>query len=188
MQLTGANFWEMGSASDNGAKLWNAIKGYDWATGTAPAPLPGDDDEPEPTPTPAPSAKPDIVSRYLSALNSRNANNCAALYESKDSKLFAGNRRFKGRSEIKEFYAALFNKVMPKATFTFRTWSWKGNAYKINWKAAANGKAWSGSESINLNPANPKLILEHYSAIPTKKSIDAEDIVEEDPAHGPIPV
>jgi hypothetical protein len=174
----------MGSANDNGAKLWKAIKGYDWATGNAP-PV-----ESDPNPTPGGNveySKPDIVSRYLAALNSNNANNLAKLYES-NGKLFAGNKKYKGRSEIKGFYGNLFNKIMPKAIFSFRTWSWRGYAYKINWKAVSNGKAWSGSDSINLNPANPKLILEHYSAVPTKKSIDHSDIAEEDVESGPIPV
>jgi hypothetical protein len=185
MKLSGVNFWEMGSANDNGAKLWKAIKGYDWATGNAP-PV-----EPDPNPTPGGNveySKPDIVSRYLAALNSNNANNLAKLYESNNGKLFAGNKKYKGRSEIKGFYGNLFNKIMPKAIFSFRTWSWKGYAYKINWKAVSNGKAWSGSDSINLNPANPKLILDHYSAVPTKKSIDQSDIAEEDVESGPIPV
>ena len=184
MQLPGVNFWEMGSANDNGAKLWKAIKGYDWATGTAPA----TDPDPITPGSNTESPKPDIVSRYLSALNSRNANNLAQLYEGNTSKLFAGNKRYKGRSEIKGFYGNLFNKIMPKATFSFRTWSWKGYAYKINWKAVAGGKAWSGSDTINLNPANPKLILEHYSAVPTKKSISAIDVATEDQEPGPIPV
>lgn len=184
MQLPGVNFWEMGSANDNGARLWKAIQGYDWATGTAPATEP----DPETPGNATESPKPDIVSHLLAALNNHNANNLAALYEGNNGKLFAGNKRYKGRAEIKGFYANLFKTIMPNAMFSFRTWSWRGYAYKINWKAVSNGKAWSGSDSINLNPANPKIILEHYTAAPTRKSIHAEDLAAEDQEPGPIPV
>jgi len=102
--------------------------------------------------------------------------------------LFAGNRRFIGRSKIKGFYSTLFKRVMRNARFSFRTWSWRGNVYKINWRASSDGKTWTGSDTILLNPSNPKLILEHYSAIPVKKSLIANDVITEEPEPGPIPV
>src|SRR3990172_937683 len=185
IKLPGANFWEMGAAKENGGKLWQAIKGYDWATGTAPSP--GNDPAPAPTPAPTPYTTPAIVSRYLAALNSRNTNAAISLYE-KDAKLFAGNRRFIGGSKIKGFYSTLFKRVMRNARFSFRTWSWRGNVYKINWRASSDGKTWTGSDTILLNPSNPKLILEHYSAIPVKKSLIANDVITEEPEPGPIPV
>lgn len=188
MQLPGANFWEMGSANDNGAKLWNTIKGYDWATGTAPAPEPGSDPEPVPTPAPTPASKPDIINRYLAALNSQNANKPTLLYEKNTSKLIGPGKARKGRTEIYAWYNQLFKKIMPKAKFTFRTWSWKGNEYKINWKAVAGSKAWSGSDMIYMSTTNPNLISLHYTSIPGPKSMDAEDLAIEESEPGPIPV
>lgn len=183
MKLAGANFWEMGSANENGAKLWNAIQGYDWATGTAPTPEP----DAEPTPVPeTPSSKPDIINRYLAALNSQNANKPTLLYEKNTSKLIGSGKTRKGRTEIYAWYNQLFKKLMPKATFTFRTWSWKGNEYKINWKAVAGSKAWSGSDTFYLSTTNPNLISLHYTSIPGPKSIDIDEISETEP--GPIPV
>ncbi|MCL5429309.1 MAG: hypothetical protein M1347_05860 [Chloroflexi bacterium] len=187
MQLPGANFWEMGAANDNGAQLWNAIRSYDWATGTAPTPEPGPEPQPVPTPTPPPATKPDILNRYLAALNSQNANKPTLLYEKNTSKLFAGNKKYKGRTEIYAFYNKLFKNVMPKATFSYRTWSWKGNVYKVNWKAISGSRSWMGADTIIMSTTNPNLIDQHYTAIPKSKSIDPDDesIFSE---AGPIPV
>ncbi len=194
MQLPGANFWEMGAAKENGGKLWKTIRGYNWSTGTSitPAPTPGEEEPapapaPAPTPAPAPQPRPDILNRFLTALNSQNANKPTQLYEKNTSKLFAGNKKYKGRAEIFAFYNKLFKNVMPKATFSYRTWSWKGNVYKANWKAISGGKSWTGSDTIIMSTANPNLIDQHYTAIPKSKSIDPDDeAIFSEP--GPIPV
>jgi len=181
MNLPGANFWEMASARDNGGSLWKAIKGYNWATGTAPVV------QPDPAPAPISSSPtPDIYTRLINAMNSRNPKNPASLYEKMTGKVFAGNQKYKGRAAIEDWYTKLFNKIMPKATFTLRSWSWKGYVFKFNWKAIAGGKTWLGSDTLYMSTANPKLINEHYTTMPSSKSIDAEDVAESEP--GPIPV
>jgi hypothetical protein len=173
----------MGAARENGGKLWKAIRFYDWATGTAPATEP---DPAPPTGTSTPSPQPDILKRLLSALNSRNPNKPAALYEKTNSKLYGTGRVRKGRADITDWYNRLFNKIMPKATFSYRTWSWKGNQYKINWKAVSGSKMWTGSDTFYISSSN--LITLHYTSIPGPKSIDADDLAMEESEPGPIPV
>lgn len=182
LNLSGANFWEMATAQEHGGALWAAVRDYDWATGSAPTP--------DPEPVLGPTPKPNIVHRYLSALNSQNPNTVTVLYEKNASKLTAAGKNYKGRSKIFTYFNTLLKKTIPNGKYSLISWSSHGNTYTLKWKAAGTkAKVLSGKDTIVLSSTNPNLIVSHTSNYKITKSIDIGDIgmPKPEPA-GPIPV
>ncbi len=194
LNVPGANFWEMAAAQEDGAALWNAISGYNWATGqvpaaSQPAPLP------TPTPTPAPAEPPstpkaDIISRYMQALNSGDPNKATVLYEKNSSKhVYAGQSR-KGRSAIFGWYYSLFKKLLPGARYSVVSASQNGKTYALQWKATApKAKVQSGKDTIVMSATNPNLIAQHSTAFTISKSVESYQLISDEYSEaGPIPV
>ncbi|MEX2162288.1 MAG: nuclear transport factor 2 family protein [Anaerolineales bacterium] len=185
LQLPGANFWEMATAQEKGGGLWSAVRDYDWATGSAPTPAPDEGDEEPPAP------KPDIIARYLSALNSGDPNKVTVLYEKNTAKHAHNGQTRTGRSAIYAWYNTLLKKSLPGAKFSVIGSSANGSTFTLQWKAtAAKAKVQRGKDSIVMSSANPNLIARHSTdfAIAKSAAMNEMPIPEEYPETGPIPV
>ncbi|MEX1248854.1 MAG: nuclear transport factor 2 family protein [Anaerolineales bacterium] len=185
LQLPGANFWEMSTAQENGGALWSAVRDYDWATGSAPTPAPDEAEEEPPAP------KPDIIARYISALNSGDPSKVTVLYEKNTAKHAHNGHTRTGRSAIYAWYNTLLKKSLPGGKFSVIGSSANGSTYTLQWKATApKAKVQRGKDSIVMSSANPNLIAEHTTKFTIAKSITpgGTSIPAEYPEAGPIPV
>lgn len=187
LQLPGANFWEMANAQEKDGGMWRAIKDFNWGGPLAPSdPAPEVEDE-QPTPS---TPKPDIVTRYLSALNSGDPNRVTVLYEKNVGKHSHNGQTRQGRSAIFGFYNTLLKKTLPNGKFSLIGSSADDRTYTVQWSAtAAKAKVQRGKDTIVMSAASPNLIGSHTTTFTVSKSLPEGDPTREEVSTaGPIPV
>jgi hypothetical protein len=188
LNLPGANFWEMATAQEKRGELWQAVQSFNWQTGNStPIPTPTPTPAPNPQPTPV-TPKPDIVERYINALNSGDPNKATVLYEKNTSKhKYRGETR-QGRASIYTFYNTLFKKTLPGAKYRLIGSSQSGSTFTVQWQAtAAKAKVQRGKDTIVMSSTNPNLIATHTTDFVVAKGFGIGPIFK-DRESGPIPV
>ncbi len=131
MKMSGVNFWEWKSLyHDLPAEIERLIRDYDW--GKKPQP-------PE-----------DIAELYIQALNSHQADQLITLYRDQAVHI-TSERTVQGFNPIRSWYTAMFNELLPNATFNLAGFTGTGNIRHINWTASSSsGNVQNGSDTIGL--------------------------------------
>ncbi len=138
--LPGANFWDWEKSRSQLPKLFDAIGKFPW---------------------PAQPTETDIIQKYLAALNSHNAAQVAALYQTNAVHINA-TRTIQGTDAIRSWYANLFQSVIPNGQFTETGVTSNGNSRHLTWKASCNkGSILDGNDTIGL--MNNKISY-HYTS------------------------
>lgn len=117
LNLTAANFWDWYSCREilkPKNEVWEVIARYDWNT--------------------SPETPKDITEIYIDALNSKNADKVADLYNDRAVHVNAERTIF-GRDAIRAWYETLFDKLLPNAEFSRTTYSGINNSRHFNWVA-----------------------------------------------------
>jgi hypothetical protein len=147
--LPAANFWAWdhlglrGGESYNPAHLnftaeWEAVANFNWP-GSLPAPAPA----PQPLP-PAGS-----LAQYFAALNTRNPDTVAALYNANAGHVTAQTTTV-GQPGIRAVFAALFARL-PNAVFTLTGSNSLGTILTFTWTAASpGGNIANGNDTVGL--------------------------------------
>ncbi len=108
---------------------WNAIYGYKW----------GND-----------SVSQDVPALYIAALNTRNPDNCVALYTKNAIRINAA-RIAQGADSLRAYFSNLFTTVLPNATFQLTGITGKNFSRRFTWTAtSSNGAVRNGSDTIGI--------------------------------------
>jgi hypothetical protein len=141
--MTAANFFSWDDCRKHLPSVWTAITGYSWAY----------------TPPPPPAPK-DITQQYIDALNSKNLDTIAALFNSQCVHIDAQST-IQGTTAIRAYFSNLLNNVLPGASFTLGNVSGTGSTRSFTWTATSSiGKVTDGSDTFGL--VND-LIAYHYT-------------------------
>ena len=142
--MKAANFWEWAQARKVG--LWDTIADFDW-------------NRQVPKSTPAPKAAPpkatpkttnDIVHRYIAALNARRPDAVITLYKPDAIHVDPG-RTMQGTGEIIGWYAELFMRSLPGASFKLTALTSGNSVRRFSWIASMpGGKVVTGSDVFGL--------------------------------------
>jgi len=126
--MPAANFWEWAHTRLYLPEIWDAIAGYNWQTGVGG----------------------DILDQYFSALNLHSADQASALYLSNAVHVDPERTR-QGSDLIRQWYQALFQKLLPNAAFTLVQQTSTTSARHFSWTATSTaGKVTNGKDSIGL--------------------------------------
>ncbi len=137
--LSAANFFSWDDCRRRLPELWEVIGRYSWVS------------QPQP---------PDIVQRYLQALNSRDPNQVVLLYHP-DAVHITPARVIQGSQAIRAWYQTLFTQLLPGAVFTLSSISQSGNTRNITWTAQApNHVVKNGSDTLGIMDGR---IAYHYT-------------------------
>ena len=154
--LPAANFWAWdhlglrGGEPYNPAHLnftaeWDAVANFNW---------------PGSQPAPAPQPPADILAQYFAALNTRNPDTTAALYNANAGHVTAQATTI-GQPGIRTVFAALFVRL-PNAVFTITGSNSLGTIRTFTWTAASpGGSVTNGSDTIGL--VNGRIQYHHTS-------------------------
>ena len=154
--LPAANFWAWdhlglrGGEPYNPAHLnftaeWDAVANFNWL-GSQPAP--------------APQPPADILTQYFAALNTRNPDTTAALYNANAGHVTAQATTI-GQPGIRAVFAALFVRL-PNAVFTMTGSNSLGTIRTFTWTAASpGGSVTNGSDTLGL--VNGRIQYHHTS-------------------------
>ncbi|MEJ5203376.1 MAG: nuclear transport factor 2 family protein [Anaerolineales bacterium] len=130
LNLAAASFFEWYYGRTILQSLWNTIASYAWS----------------PTQPPAQ----DMPQKYIAALNTRNATNVAALYDSNGVHITAA-QTVQGTDAIRNWYTTFLTQTLPNATFTLTGVSGSGNSRHFTWQANSSvGKVLNGNDTIGL--------------------------------------
>lgn len=139
LNLSGANFWEWANTRNYLPAIWDAIRDYPW--------------------TVAPP-EPDILQRYIDALNTRDPNQVLALYHPQAVHVTAA-RTLQGAGPIRNWYNSLFGEVLPGGRFTLSNVLGSGTSRFLSWTATSNrGVVRNGSDTFGLLDGK---IVYHYT-------------------------
>jgi len=154
--LPAANFWAWdhlglrGGEPYNPAHLnftaeWDAVANFNW---------------PGSQPAPAPQPPADILAQYFAALNTRNPDTTAALYNANAGHVTAQATTI-GQPGIRAVFAALFVRL-PNAVFTMTGSNSLGTIRTFTWTAASpGGSVTNGSDTLGL--VNGRIQYHHTS-------------------------
>ncbi len=130
LNLSSVNFWSWDAARPKLPDLWKVVVNFPW----------------EGAPPPAP----DISERLVQALNTRDPDKVAALYDERAVHVNA-IRTTQGRANIRTWYASLFSQILPDARFTLTGYSGMGNSRHLTWEAASSaGTVRNGNDTLGL--------------------------------------
>ena len=178
MNLPGANFWEMATSIERG-ELWRTIRDYKWGTSDALETVGSAGDQPE------------ILTRYLDALNTGDPSKPTVLYEKNVSTHTYDGETRQGRTAIYAWYYNFLKKLLPAGRFKVTSYSQNGNTVKFSWAANSTaGSVRGGKDTIVLSSENSRQINKHTTefTIGDPKAMDSDAMEEERPKDGPIPV
>ena len=143
--LPGCNFWEWYYARQKDSELWNPVKDFAWGEARE---------------------KPDVVIRYMEALNSKDAVKVTALYDPSGVHVTA-RRTLQGSEAILRWYNSLLRSALPDAYFSITGRSQQGNVHTITWTAESSaGKVLDGKDSLGVKDDK---IAYHYSYFTVQK-------------------
>ena len=138
LNLPGVNFFSWDECRRDLNAIWTYIRDYQWPTQTVE----------------------EFQVRYINALNTRNPDVIAGLYNSLAVQI-TSSRAIQGIESIKNYYATLFSTVLPGAVFTLNGSSGTGITRHIDWNATSSrGSVSNGSDTFGL--VNDKISY-HYS-------------------------
>jgi hypothetical protein len=138
--LPAVNFFSWDECRARLPALWDTIGAHEWS--------------------PQPSA-PDIAARLVEVLNSRNPNRVMALYTSFAIHITA-DRSVQAADAIRSWYATLFQKVLPNATFRLIGSTGTGSTRHFTW-AADNDRRQIAAGSDTLGLLNGQIAY-HFSS------------------------
>lgn len=128
LNMPAANFWEWAHTRLYLPEIWDTIAGYNWQTGVGG----------------------DILDQYFSALNLHNVDQVMTLYLG-NAVHVNPQRTLQGSDLIRQWYQALFQKLLPNAVFTLGQQSSTSSARHFSWTATSTaGKVTNGKDSIGL--------------------------------------
>lgn len=140
LNLPATNFWEWYEARLGiipGA--WETIRDYGW-TG-------------EPVPQ-------DICQQYVAALNQHDPERMVSLYTPKAVHITA-SRTIQGAEALRQWYASLFNTILPNAVFTLTQFLGTGSSRHLSWTATSpTSLVQNGNDTLGL--VNGKIAY-HYN-------------------------
>lgn len=129
LNLSAANFWEWAHTRQYLPELWNAVSAFPW---------------------PAEPQQPDILQRYITALNTHDAGQVAVLYHPNGVHV-TNERTIKGRDQIRAWYAVFLEQRLPQATFTLGQYTGSLGSRHFDWTAsAANAAVPDGHDSLGI--------------------------------------
>ncbi len=125
---------------------WDAVANFNWP-GSLPVPAPAPQ---PPLPAPQPPQPPaDLLAQYFAALNTRNPDTVAALYNGNAGHVTAQTTTI-GQPGIRAVFAALFARL-PNAVFTMTGSNSLGTIRAFTWTAAGpGGSVTNGSDTLGL--------------------------------------
>jgi hypothetical protein len=129
LNLTAANFWEWANTRTKLPHIWTAIQNHVWSPG---------------------GPTKDIVQQYIDALNTRNPDQVAALYQPNAVHVTA-ERTVQGVAAIRSWYADLLSDTLPQGVFTLTASSGTGPTRQFTWTARSSaGNVNNGSDTLGL--------------------------------------
>jgi len=143
LNLSAANAysWDWATSPGN-TDLWDAVAGFDW---------------PAPTQPPPPA---DLITRYFTALNTRDLNGLFEMYQPNAAYVTAKGMILGNNAIFNNFYDMLFNKL-PNATFTLRDQAGQDPSRRFTWTATSDtGKVLDGDDTLGIRDG---LIQYQYS-------------------------
>jgi hypothetical protein len=139
LNMDAANFWEWAHTRQYLPALWDAIAAYNW---------------------PIDPSNQDIVTRYFTALNAHSPAQAAMLYASNGVHV-TPQRTVQGAADIHLWYEALFNQILPNATFTLTEQGGTQGSRHFTWTATSSAGAVSdGQDTFGLVAGQ---IVYHYT-------------------------
>lgn len=130
MGLSAANFWSWDYTRQRLPALWDRISDFPW--------------------TGAPTT-PDIVHRYIEALNTRDPLNVTTMYALNGVHITT-THSVQGMEKILTWYNTFLNQTMPSATFNLTGYSGSGSSRHFTWTAASpQGKILNGNDTIGIH-------------------------------------
>lgn len=139
LNMAAANFWEWAHTRLYLPACWNAIAAYDW---------------------PVDPSSQDIVPRYIAALNAHSAAQATLLYAD-NAVHVTPERTLQGTVLIHLWYEALFEQLLPNATFTLVEESGTQGSRHFSWTATSSaGSVSDGQDTFGLVDGR---IVYHYT-------------------------
>lgn len=140
LNLNAVNFWEWSDArSGNIPGVWDTIEKYKWK----------EKDEPK-----------DICVRLIEAMNAHDIDKIISLYTLPAIHINA-IRTTQGFDNLRDWYAKLFNEVLPESQFTLGSYTGKGSARHMTWTATSSkGIVRNGNDTLGITKGK---IGYHYS-------------------------
>lgn len=129
LNLGAANFWEWGHTRFYLPEIWQAISDYAW---------------------PPENGTLDIVEKYIAALNSHDAEQVLALYNT-NAVHVTPYRTVTGLEALRSWYQDLFTVLLPSASFLLDSFSGTSSTRQFTWNAqSAKGNVNNGSDAFGL--------------------------------------
>jgi hypothetical protein len=139
LNLTAANFYSWDSSRVSVPDVWKAIYDYPWSS----TPPPGD-----------------ISQQLVNAFNTHNPDQVITFYAPTAVHVTAA-RTIQGQPAIRTWYQAVFNSLLPNASFTLTGFTGSGSSRHFTWTATSSqGSVLNGNDSLGL--LNGKITY-HYS-------------------------
>jgi hypothetical protein len=135
--LSAANFFSWDDCKASTKSLWNIVSSYPWG-GPPPA---------------------DFPQYFISALNTHDANQVLALYQSRAAHITA-EHTIQGTDSLRDWYTRFFTNIIPNGLFTLTGSSGSGNSRSLTWQATSGTTTFSGSDTFGLQDGK---IIYHFS-------------------------
>lgn len=139
LNLLGANFYSWDSCRSGLPEIWKTSRDYDWD---------------------APPSPPDMTTRFIEALNTRDPRQVVKLYNPNAVHITAA-RTVQGIKPLRIWYQTLFSSLLPNAEFSLTGFTGGDNFRHLTWTATSDmGAVHNGNDTIGIYKGK---ITYHYS-------------------------